>query len=70
MANEINCYTCRITIILFYQVQHEQNGGKCGACGDDFSGVKENEPGPENRYAQGVITAKYTAGQMGERGRM
>ena len=46
-------YTC-------LQVQYNRNGGRCGVCGDPFHGPIQNQPGPDNVYAQGVITATYT----------
>ncbi|KAK6168959.1 hypothetical protein SNE40_020105 [Patella caerulea] len=43
------------------QVQWEQNGGKCGICGDPWQGPRDNEPG--GKYANGIIVRKYKVGQ-------
>lgn len=43
-------------------VQYEQNGGKCGACGDPWQGPRDNEPG--GKYATGIISRKYGVGQV------
>ena len=60
----------RIFLYNFYnfwicKVQHNsKNNHRCGVCGNEFSSPsKSNEPGPGNRYATGVIVAKYQAGQ-------
>ena len=47
---------------LYLQVQYNTNGGKCGVCGDRYDGPIQNQPGPDNIYAQGVITGRYTEG--------
>lgn len=44
------------------QVQYEQNGGKCGVCGDPWQGPRENEAG--GKYANGIIVRSYTIGQV------
>lgn len=45
------------------QVQWDQNGGKCGLCGDRWDGPLKNQPGPDNIYAQGVIVKQWMEGQ-------
>merc|ERR1712121_518255 len=42
--------------------QYEQNGGKCGICGDPYDGVREHEAG--GRFASGTIVAEYTEGDV------
>ncbi|XP_056017727.1 uncharacterized protein LOC125679999 [Ostrea edulis] len=42
--------------------QWDRNGGKCGVCGDPWDGVRENEAG--GRYAKGIISRRYTEGQI------
>ncbi|XP_011429461.3 uncharacterized protein [Magallana gigas] len=42
--------------------QWNKNGGKCGICGDPWDGVRENEAG--GRYATGIISRRYTEGQI------
>ncbi|XP_061198092.1 uncharacterized protein LOC133206178 [Saccostrea echinata] len=42
--------------------QWNKNGGKCGICGDPWDGVRENEAG--GRYATGIISKRYTEGQI------
>nr|XP_018912735.1 PREDICTED: uncharacterized protein LOC109041033 isoform X1 [Bemisia tabaci] len=45
-----------------YAVQWEQNGGKCGVCGDAYnSQIRAHEAG--GIYAKGIIGRTYTAGQ-------
>ncbi|OWF51842.1 hypothetical protein KP79_PYT05652 [Mizuhopecten yessoensis] len=44
------------------QVQYEQNGGKCGLCGDNWAGVHENEAG--GKYANGIIARTFKSGQV------
>ncbi|KAK3592827.1 hypothetical protein CHS0354_019055 [Potamilus streckersoni] len=44
------------------QVQWEQNGGKCGVCGDPWQGPRDNEPG--GKFANGIIVRKYTPGEV------
>ncbi|EZA61441.1 hypothetical protein DMN91_003949 [Ooceraea biroi] len=43
-------------------IQHNQNGGKCGECGDNYAlpRPRSNENG--GRYGTGVIVQKYKAG--------
>ncbi|OWF44011.1 Zonadhesin [Mizuhopecten yessoensis] len=38
------------------------NKGKCGICGDPYNGKRKNEAG--GRYATGMITRKYSEGQI------
>ena len=38
------------------------NHGKCGVCGDPWQSERENEAG--GRFASGIITRKYSSGQM------
>jgi len=45
-----------------FNVQWEQNGGKCGICGDNWADeVREHEA--PNRFANGIIAAVYKPGQ-------
>lgn len=56
-----------LTVILIIpQVQHNaQNNHRCGVCGNEYSSpTKSNEPGPGNRFASGMIVAKYQPGQI------
>ena len=39
-------------------MQWNQNGGKCGLCGDNYLGPRDNEAG--GKYANGIITGKYS----------
>ncbi|XP_059147499.1 uncharacterized protein LOC131935158 [Physella acuta] len=43
------------------KVQHEENGGKCGVCGDPWQGPKEHEPG--GKYATGAISRRYSTSE-------
>ena len=45
-------------------VQYEQNGGKCGVCGDNYAlePPRPHEAGGE--FANGVITRRYAPGQV------
>ena len=44
------------------QVQYNLvNKGKCGICGDQWSGVRRFEAG--GRYAKGIISRTYQQGQ-------
>ncbi|XP_023932961.1 uncharacterized protein LOC106150787 [Lingula anatina] len=45
-----------------FQVQFEQNGGKCGVCGDPWDGPRENEP--PGIYAQPIISGAYSRGDV------
>ncbi|XP_037799438.1 uncharacterized protein LOC119594474 isoform X2 [Penaeus monodon] len=50
--------------VLFSQVQHRINGGRCGVCGDDW---RLPEPRPHERggrFGRGVVTANYSEGQV------
>lgn len=47
------------------QVQWTLNGGKCGVCGDSFTGPRDNEA-PHGEFANGVIVKKYEVGQLME----
>ncbi|XP_037091388.1 uncharacterized protein LOC119111687 [Pollicipes pollicipes] len=47
-----------------FVVQYEQNGGKCGVCGDNYA---QSEPRPHEaggEFAKGVITKRYAPGQI------
>lgn len=44
------------------QVQYEQNGGKCGLCGDNYAGRHENEAG--GKYANGIVVRTFQPGQV------
>src|SRR2546426_3172975 len=39
----------------------DKNGGKCGICGDDYSGPKDHETG--GRFFTKMIAGKYSQGQ-------
>lgn len=45
-------------------MQWQQNDGKCGICGDAYNmpSPRSHEAGGE--YGRGVITRRYTAGQV------
>jgi len=47
-----------------FVVQYEQNGGKCGVCGDNYEDPvpRPHEAGGE--FANGVITKRYAPGQI------
>nr|KAG5714949.1 hypothetical protein BaRGS_000437 [Batillaria attramentaria] len=45
-----------------FSVQWNKYGGKCGLCGDPWPGPRDNEPG--GKYATGMISKKYSAGQV------
>ena len=42
------------------KTQWDENGGKCGVCGDAWNGPREHEAG--GRYATGTIARNYTEG--------
>ncbi|XP_052820506.1 uncharacterized protein LOC128246356 [Mya arenaria] len=42
------------------QVQYEQNGGRCGICGDPWNGPRPTEP--PGKYANGIVVRKYKPG--------
>jgi hypothetical protein len=42
--------------------QHQKNGGKCGICGDSYSGPKDHELG--GKYATGIVGQTYEMGQI------
>jgi len=46
-----------------FNVQHNENGGKCGICGDNYAlpQPRENEAG--GLYGNGIITRTYTMNQ-------
>ncbi|XP_046369958.1 uncharacterized protein LOC124144546 [Haliotis rufescens] len=44
------------------KVQYEDNGGKCGVCGDPWQGPRDNEPG--GKFYTGIIVRKYNVGQV------
>ncbi|XP_060576961.1 uncharacterized protein LOC132734272 [Ruditapes philippinarum] len=44
-----------------FDVQWNQNGGRCGVCGDPYNGQRDNEAG--GKYATGTISRHYTEGQ-------
>ncbi|XP_059147507.1 uncharacterized protein LOC131935160 [Physella acuta] len=44
------------------KVQYEDNGGKCGVCGDPWQGPLEHEPG--GKYATGTIVRKYNVNDV------
>ena len=47
-----------IYIPLLYLQNKQNNGGKCGICGDPYNGRRDNEP-PSGKYATGVIVKTY-----------
>ena len=52
-------------LYILRQAQHGPNRGRCGVCGEEYSKTdKLLEPGPANKYATGLITARYTPGQI------
>ncbi|KAK3104473.1 hypothetical protein FSP39_002816, partial [Pinctada imbricata] len=44
-----------------FSTQWGKNGGKCGICGDNYSGPREHEAG--GKYATGTISRNYTMGE-------
>ncbi|CAF0794782.1 unnamed protein product [Brachionus calyciflorus] len=52
--NELNCGGAGM--------QHSINGGKCGVCGDSYSGSRPHEVG--GRYATGTIVKSYVKGTI------
>ncbi|XP_035827609.1 uncharacterized protein LOC118478313 [Aplysia californica] len=42
------------------QIQHRLNGGRCGVCGDAYTGSRDNELG--GRYDSGIIARRYRMG--------
>lgn len=42
--------------------QFEKNGGRCGVCGDPWTGEREHEAG--GKYANGVIARQYKVGSF------
>ena len=47
-----------------FSVQWDQNGGRCGLCGDAYNGPRGHEAG--GQYATGQIVATYSPGQLVE----
>jgi hypothetical protein len=45
-------------------VQHEQNGGKCGICGDPYNDPKPRQNELGGLFYKGIIVRNYKAGQM------
>lgn len=43
-------------------LQWQTFGGRCGLCGDPWSGPRDNEPG--GKYANGIVTRRYEVGQV------
>lgn len=44
----------------YHQVQWEDNKGKCGICGDAYSGLRDHETG--GFYARNITTRTYAPG--------
>lgn len=42
-----------------FGVQHDQNGGRCGICGDAFDASPREHEAPGGVFANGIITRKY-----------
>jgi hypothetical protein len=53
----------KLHILIIFQTQYVKNGGKCGICGDSYSGTRTSEAG--GKYAKGVIVRHYKKGQVG-----
>ena len=48
----------------FKQIQHGQNGGKCGECGDAYHLPKPRANENGGTYGRGVIARRYRQGQV------
>lgn len=47
-----------------HQVQHNQNGGKCGVCGDNYADPKPRANENTGTYGRGKIARTYIEGQV------
>ncbi|XP_055641977.1 uncharacterized protein LOC129778862 [Toxorhynchites rutilus septentrionalis] len=47
-----------------FMAQWEQNGGRCGVCGDNYADPKPRDHELGGRWGQGEIVANYTAGSV------
>ncbi|CAG7815129.1 unnamed protein product [Allacma fusca] len=47
-----------------YEVQHGQNGGKCGICGDPYNQSKPRDNEDGGIYDLGIVTRTFRAGQI------
>ena len=46
-----------------FSVQWQDNGGKCGVCGDNWAAPRPREHEVGGRYGKGIIGRRYTMGQ-------
>ena len=46
------------------QVQHKQNGGRCGICGNNFADPTPRSYEAGGKYGNGIIVRTYTQGQV------
>jgi len=47
-----------------FTVQHHQNGGKCGICGDNYAQRRPRDNESGGKYDVGLIVRNYTAGSV------
>lgn len=47
-----------------FQTQWNENGGKCGICGDNYADFPRENEAPYGKYANGIIVAMYEPGQL------
>ncbi|EFA07375.2 hypothetical protein TcasGA2_TC016350 [Tribolium castaneum] len=47
-----------------FAVQYEQNGGKCGVCGDNYADPVPRSNENTGKFGNGVISKTYTAGSI------
>ena len=50
------------TLVIVFQNQWEDQGGKCGVCGDPWQGPRDYEPG--GKMYNGMVTDNYVAGNQ------
>ena len=53
-----------MVIRIAFQVQHGQNGGLCGECGDAYHLPKPRANENGGTYGRGVIARTYRPGQV------
>ncbi|GLG98529.1 Uncharacterized protein GBIM_05171, partial [Gryllus bimaculatus] len=46
-----------------WSVQHQQNGGRCGVCGDPWNQREPRAHEAGGKFAKGIIGRRYTVGQ-------
>ena len=51
-------------IVSYTSVQFNQNKGKCGVCGDNWTDKHPRPHEAGGRYGNGVIGRRYTTGQV------